>query len=155
VSALFIPSFTYMVSNLRIVHSPVKNYYDSIFAGLAAIPYEPTPKKLLNCDWSFGSFILYARPDLKFVDLLDPYLIRFAAPEKFERLRRARLGEEPSMSQLASEMNSQYVICDEPQWNTAIEKDGHFQLIYSDQPHEITGNLSYVSPVRIYKLRSM
>lgn len=45
---------------------------ERILASLEAIPKEDGSKKIFNFEWQLGSYILYKRPDLRFVDLLDP-----------------------------------------------------------------------------------
>ena len=50
---------------------------DEVLAALEHLPSNARGK-VFNCGWQLGSFILYARPQLKFLDLLDPsFLLNF------------------------------------------------------------------------------
>lgn len=39
--------------------------------------------KVFNCEWESGAFILHARPDLRFVDLLEPAFLWHASPQHY------------------------------------------------------------------------
>jgi hypothetical protein len=40
--------------------------------------------KVFNCEWEAGSYIFYERPDLRFVDLLEPTFLFQASKTKYE-----------------------------------------------------------------------
>ena len=50
---------------------------------IAAIPREPRGAKVFNCEWDTGAYLLDQRPDLRFVDLLDPVFLWKASRSKY------------------------------------------------------------------------
>jgi hypothetical protein len=58
---------------------PVRSGYPEYAAVLRQVPAQPG-LKVFNCEWEAGAFILYARPDLRFVDLLEPAFLWHASP---------------------------------------------------------------------------
>jgi hypothetical protein len=50
---------------------------------IAAIPAAPRGAKVFNCEWWAGAYLLDQRPDLRFVDLLDPVFLWKASPSKY------------------------------------------------------------------------
>lgn len=52
-----------------------------VLAAIRAAPRTPSTRKLVNLHWQDGAFVLYERPDLRFVDLLDPSLLGFHNPD--------------------------------------------------------------------------
>ena len=128
-------------------------YHESIRAALESIPREATDKKIFTCDWSFGSFIIYQRPDLRFTDLLDPRFLQFYDEEKFEVLIALKRGllVDPE-APIREVFKADYVLCDEPPLNTQLLKHPSFELLYQQEtaPHQKT---TYVSTVKLFKLK--
>src|SRR5271154_895359 len=91
---------------------------DDLRLAIQAIP--PGPSKVYNCDWNYGSFLLWQRPDLRFVDLLDPRFLE-VAPEKFEAKRHIDLGDEPDVpGVLVRLFHADYVLCSNPNVERAL-----------------------------------
>ena len=68
------------------IHTPsTLNWPNQIIDALAEIP-EGSSASILNCSWDLGPFVLYRRPNMKFLDLLDPSFLSDAHPD-FATLR--------------------------------------------------------------------
>ena len=77
--------------------------------------YAKPDAKVFNCDWKDGAYILYLRPDLKFVDLLDPTFLYMSSKELYSlknilRSRQGAVGAE-GMKEV---FKAQYALC--PTW---------------------------------------
>ena len=66
-----------------------------LFDAISAIPRDTSGRKVFDCDWNYGSFLLYARPDLRFVDLLDPRFL-LVNRELFDAKRQLDLDAVPN-----------------------------------------------------------
>jgi hypothetical protein len=68
--------------------------------------------KVFNCEWEAGAFILFARPDLRFVDLLEPTFLWEASPERYQARRGLLAGAfaRPRMM-LRGAFAADYVLC--------------------------------------------
>jgi hypothetical protein len=84
----------------------------SVRAALAAIADAPAGSKVFHCDWSLGPYLLHDRPDLRFVDVLDPSLLPSHSPS-LSRTREALVRGTISDPWLAlrREFKADYVIC--------------------------------------------
>ena len=51
---------------------------------IEAIPASAHGAKVFNCEWDLGGYLLDQRPDLRFVDLLDPVFLWKASPSKYQ-----------------------------------------------------------------------
>jgi hypothetical protein len=82
---------------------------------LTHVPAGTGRDKVFNCEWDAGAFILYARPDLRFVDLLDPTLLRAADPDKYWARQGLIRGafDDPRMI-LRDVFHADFVLCGEP-----------------------------------------
>jgi hypothetical protein len=81
------------------------------FSAISAIPAGPG-RKVYTCQWDAGAYLLFARPDLRFVDLLDPTFLWQAAPDKYllrERLNRGASAQ-PQVD-LRRAFRADYVLC--------------------------------------------
>jgi hypothetical protein len=103
-------------------------FKDSIFAALKAIPSSRKSPKILNCDWYFGSFILYARNDARFVNILSP--MRFTRPDLEEHIARMTNGEEDDLWSAAKNLGADYVLCDDPLLNKRLLLHPDFKLLF-------------------------
>ena len=87
-----------------------------VFASvLGQIPAAAAGKKVFNCEWEAGSYVLYTRPDLRFVDLLEPALLWNESSEKFLVRRGLIEGAfaDPRLV-LRGVFNADYVLCGSP-----------------------------------------
>jgi hypothetical protein len=105
--------------------------------------------KVFNCDWGSTPYILYARPDLRFLDILDPSFLLNFAPEK-HKLREALVdGSVPDpFFALKNEFHADYVFC--PPSNLTLEFDSLPEFRKLDPPPPKEG---VVSPYAIYELK--
>ena len=113
-----------------------------ILHALEVLPDRKTNRKIFNCDWVLGSFILYARPGYQFVDLLDPRFLLHANPKKFEEKRLLKVGliKDP-FSLIYEDFKADYVLCSDPNINKSLSKDPRFRKIYPTSPRQSSVNL--------------
>ncbi len=107
-------------------------------AVLEAVNALPSTKdgKVFNCTWSDGSYILYQRPNLRFVDLLDPYFLKVTEPSKYALREMLNRGEIAFPQALLTEVfKADYVLCDEPAVISLLERDPHFTRLYPEPKH--------------------
>lgn len=94
--------------------------------------------KVLNCDWGIGAYVLYARPDLRFVDLLDPRLLRRADPEHFKMLTALKAGRVADARGLIHEgFGAQYVLCERADLNRQLTLDPSFEPLFASRASDI------------------
>lgn len=100
-------------------------------AALAALPEHSRGKKVYNCEWDFTPYIYYKRPDLRFLDIMDPSLLYFGAKGPFrarDELRKGYLGDPHGMIRFAAKAD--YVLCNEAVVVEALRNDPGFRQIY-------------------------
>jgi hypothetical protein len=94
-------------------HPPV-GFYRAYAEVLAQVPVDARGKKVFNCEWAAGAYILRARPDLRFVDLLEPALLWDASHEKFLARQQLLTGTTPEpWKVLREQFKADYVLCSE------------------------------------------
>lgn len=72
----------------------------------------PSHSKILNCDWEHGARILFARPDLRFVDLLDPTFLYYHNPElHFLRLKALTADDATFLEISRNLFDADYFLC--------------------------------------------
>ncbi len=102
-----------------------------LFAAIAAIPPGARGAKVFACDWNYGSFLLYARPDLRFVDLLDPRFL-LVNPELFETKRLLDLDESPDPAgTMRAAFDADYALCANPALGQRLERDRRVRLMFA------------------------
>jgi hypothetical protein len=95
--------------------NPKPGYYPAYAEVLKQVPVDPKGKKIFNCEWDAGTYILRDRPDLRFVDLLEPALLWDASHEKFLARRQLLTGTTPEpWKVLREQFKADYVLCAEP-----------------------------------------
>ena len=93
--------------------TPVQSGYPAYAALLRQIPEQPG-LKVFNCEWETGAFVLHARPDLHFVDLLEPAFLWHASPTRYQaRLGLLEGGFADPRSILRGAFHADYVLCGE------------------------------------------
>jgi hypothetical protein len=115
-------------------------YFDAI----ARLP-PGAGKKVFNCEWEAGSYLLHARPELRFVDLLEPALLWYASPPKYLARLRLANGQDPQPAlALRRDFDADYVLCANPGLVMQMAADPtHFQQLPAEgEP----------GPVRVYRL---
>lgn len=105
--------------------------------------------KIFQCNWHDGSYILYKRPDLKFIDLLDPSFLLIQNEDKYQ-LRESFLNLEViHPRKLMSEVfHAKYVLCDFSDVNDRLEFDPDFIRVF---PKEYNPN--HKNEYRLYEVR--
>lgn len=94
---------------------PPVGFYSEYENVLKQVPVNAKGKKIFNCEWDAGTYILRARPDLRFVDLLEPALLWDASREKFMARRQLLTGTSPEpWKVLREQFKADYVLCAEP-----------------------------------------
>lgn len=63
--------------------SPQQANFDIYARVLATLPADAAGKKVFNCEWWTGAYMLSERPDLRFVDVLDPTFLWRQSPDKY------------------------------------------------------------------------
>jgi hypothetical protein len=112
---------------------------------LARVPVVPGGAKVYNCEWEAGAYILMARPDLRFVDLLEPALLWHASPTRYMARRGLNAGafEDPRML-LRGAFKADYVLCGKPALVRQMDA----------RPQNFTANPDdRGSPVRLFAVR--
>jgi hypothetical protein len=113
-------------------------------SAISALP--PTPgRKVYTCQWDAGAYLLFARPDLRFVDLLDPTFLWQASPEKYLlRQQLNRGGSAQPWADLRRAFHADYVLCGSGGLNAQMLSDpGHFRELGHDKT---------MGPVRVFEL---
>jgi len=114
----------------------VHQRFEETLRALEFIPKEKNGAKIYNCEWDFSPYIYYARPDLRFVDIMDPSLLYFANKGSFlarAHLSKGFLGDPRGMIPKAAKAD--YVFCNDPGITAQLRDDPGFRLIY---PQEVS-----------------
>ena len=103
---------------------PKQGAYRMYAEVIAQIPANASGKKVFNCEWEAGSFVFFERPDLRFVDLLEPALLWSASKDKY--LARQGLMEgafaDPRLV-LRGLFKADYVLCAAPKLIRQMDAD--------------------------------
>ena len=98
---------------------------------IAAIPKEARGLKVFNCEWDRSPYLLYFRPDLKFVDILDPSFLYFADSAAFKGREEIRNGTSADIYGFVRKaFKADYVLCRDPNVTLHFRSDPGFQQIY-------------------------
>ena len=113
---------------------PLLGSFDTqyVFDALKTIP-EHSTKKVFNCEWDNGAYILYQRPLLHFIDITDPILLADHAP--LDHRFRTQLKEGKIVAPyglIHDRFKADYVLCDNLKVQNQLEKDPHFRRIYPE-----------------------
>jgi hypothetical protein len=138
-------------------HSALTYYQDSwsrpqqgdsvwYLAAIALIPPDASGKKIFTCEWVTGSYLLFARPQVRFVDLLEPALLWQAAPQKYLARERLTSGEERDPYRvIRDQFHADYVLCGAEALNLQLQaRPDRFEPIPGSQP---------MGPLRLFKVR--
>jgi hypothetical protein len=96
-------------------------------------------KKVFNCEWETGSYLLYYKPSLKFVDLLDPNFIYLQNIE-LGKLRDKMVNFPSShiYDTLVNIFKADYIMCFAPNFLKTIEADPRFIKVAESSQAPIT-----------------
>lgn len=115
------------------------------FEAISRLPAQADGQKVFTCEWETGSYLLYARPRVRFVDLLDPALLWQKAPQRYllrRALAQSRLGE-PGRA-LREGFGARYVMCATALSGQLAADPAHFREFPS---HSMPGN-----PLRVFEV---
>ncbi len=106
-------------------------YAFAIVPEAAALPPEASGKKVLNCSFEEGEVLLWTRPDVRAVDVLDPIFLRDASPELArlrEQFREGRVIDAKAV--MRGSFHADYVMCGVAGANTMLAADPRFTRLY-------------------------
>ncbi len=108
------------------------------FKALQKIP-EDEKAFVLNCNWSDGPYMLYYRPNLQFLDLLDPSFLYLQAPTLHEHRKDFYF---PKVNDLAFTVknifNAKYVLCDSTIANSFMEIHPNFKRLFPENKNDLS-----------------
>lgn len=115
-----------------------------------ALPKEAAGQKVLNCTFTEGEFMLDLRPDVRFVDVLDPtYLERFDAERHLARLSLLDGSVRDVKALVTQTFGAKYVMCGYPPARRLLdEHPGFVRLRPPPGPPLPPGNGPYLYEVR-------
>lgn len=113
---------------------------------LTAIPLEGEKKKVFNCEWEISPSIYYHRPDLQFIDILDPSLLYFANRGAFQSREALRNGLVADVYGLIKNgFKADYALCSDPGIVQQLDQDPGFRRLSPSKAW--AKQKGYVSPV--------
>ncbi len=95
-----------------------------------SLPKEAGGKKVFNCEWEAGAFLLYRRPDVRFVDILDPTFLERANPNLAAQRRLLFDGKLLPYPVIHEQFGADYVICREPELIARLDQDPFFVRLF-------------------------
>jgi hypothetical protein len=101
------------------------------FKAIAALPAEAKGSKVFNCEWDRAPYLFYMRPDVRFVDILDPSLLYFenvGAYRSREQLHNGTVADAYGL--IHDAFKADYVLCGDQGINAQLRTDPGFQQIY-------------------------
>jgi|GEM_PF-1184409 len=99
----------------------------------ARIPASAAGSLIFNCEWERTPPILWARPDLRFVDVLDPTLLHIHNPALSVMRKQFTSGLLPDPHQVLREgLGARYVLCQKDVAIEQMENSAGFTRIYPD-----------------------
>jgi len=90
---------------------------------------------VLNCNWSDSPFIFYTRPNLTFLDIMDPsFLVREAKPLHEARVDfvKGKFADPYFSAKYIFQAN--YVLCGDNEANLRLDRDPRFRRLYPATP---------------------
>jgi hypothetical protein len=107
---------------------------DWYFGAISTLP-EAKGGKVFTCQWDAGAYLLFARPDLRFVDILDPSFLWQVDPPKFLARQRLMRGESKDPhGDLRRVFHADYVLCGTPELIVQMVQDpAHFRQLGWDE----------------------
>jgi hypothetical protein len=94
---------------------PQLGSYAAFAHAISQLPSKKSGAKVFNCEWEAGAYLLYLRPDLRFVDLLEPAFLQAANPRLYEIRKLLVQGAllHPQR-ELRRQFDADYVLCMSP-----------------------------------------
>ncbi|MBI3555292.1 MAG: hypothetical protein HY074_03380 [Deltaproteobacteria bacterium] len=108
------------------------DYSSDYLAAIDKLPPDARGKKVFNCEWSAGAYLLYRRPDVRFIDFSDPILLAQVDSKKsMLRLMTLQGRVRDAYSVVHDAFASDYVLCASPTLVAQLEKDRHFRDLHA------------------------
>jgi hypothetical protein len=105
------------------------------FMAIDRIPPAPAGAKVFNCAWASPPYLLYRRPDLRFVDILDPSFLWSSSRELFDLRTQIRGGRTADpYDLLRTRFGADYVFCSDPSLFFQLQQDPRFRRLYPEVP---------------------
>ena len=108
---------------------PIHTYNEGIARSVLALP-AAGQHTVLNCSFADGAYLLYLRPNLRFVDLLDPLLLKTKNPELAAAREAVWRGEGDPWDLATRRFPADYVVCGYPAARARIEADPRFRRVH-------------------------
>jgi hypothetical protein len=111
--------------------TPPKANFDLYAEAISTLPADAAGKKVFNCEWWSGAYLLHERPDLRFVDMLDPAFLWRASPQKYlARLGLIKGAFHDPHAILRGAFKADYVLCASPALIRQMDSDAvHFRSL--------------------------
>lgn len=117
---------------LEVYHSkPQEPFVERAKAAIDKIKIDPKKSFVFNYGWDMTPYLLYLRPDLYFVDILDPSLLYFTDKSIFwarQKLITLRVGDQYAM--LKSVFHADYALSQDLALAEQLRKDPDFLELY-------------------------
>ncbi len=98
---------------------------------LEGIPAGTEKNRVFNCSWDVSPFLLYTRPDLIFVDILDPSFLFSRQPDFYLARHQWFNGDfADSFGLLKDTFQTDYIFCRNLPISNRLKADPHFELIF-------------------------
>jgi hypothetical protein len=102
-------------------------YTRHIEDAVKALPPEASGQKVLNCSFTEGAVLWDLRPDVRFVDVLDPTFLAWKDPVRHQLRRGLLKGQVGDLRELVEErFGAAYVICGYPPARALLDADARF-----------------------------
>jgi hypothetical protein len=105
---------------------------------------------VFNCEWDSSPYLFYARPKMRFLDIMDPSLLYFANEEAHrarEQLERSEVADGYGL--LKNAFKADYVYCRNTAVASQLERDPRFRRLFPASFKEADASLTYF----VYELR--
>lgn len=136
VACFSIAQFVVVKPEYRLMFSQPENVQkvNMIFSALDTLPKDESAH-VLNCNWSHSPYLMYKRPLMSFVDILDPSFLVLANPSLHAAREDMKKGEVSDLHFLMKHVfKAKYMFCDDKKINADFDKDPHFQRVFPDVP---------------------
>jgi hypothetical protein len=104
---------------------------EKLMEAARAFPSGSVTQKVFNCNWSETPYLFYARPDLSFIDLLDPSLLYQRDPTGHKLRHQLNEGLIPDVGGVLKDyFEADLIYCGNPILNERFEQDPRFERLY-------------------------
>lgn len=148
-ASLFLP-LSYFTSHFLMPAPQKKEILQSQV--IPALDQVPQGAFLFHCEWDAAPRIFYQRPDLRFIDILDPSFLYFADEQEFLARQSLLDGNLPDPYGLIhNAFHAEYVLCKNPTVIRELQRDPDFSQLYPPlNPQDIAS-----SPYALFRTNPM